>query len=178
MAQLPYTNMSRMGSGVPNGIAITVQVEGAQKVIGYLTSVEQLGNLKQFINEEIDKIYDKIKDTAPWKTHYYEEHIYKHYDGQYDMYIETTAPYSKYLIYGGPTLYKTALIANARGIHWPYSRVVGTEGIIHDIRRIIYEWRAEFDAGLENVDFSQPREYTSSGRILPLRGASGKWRSG
>lgn len=175
MASLPFTS----GSIPTGGIKVIVNVEGKEKVIGYLTTVEQLNPLKDFVEGTMDSLYQDIKDSAPYDSHYYEEHIKKHFDRRTSSgYIETTAEYSRYIIYGGPTLFHTALVANARGIHWPYSRVVGNLGIIHDLRQIIYKWKSEFDSNLDYVDFSQGRQYTSSGKILPLRGSSGKWRSG
>lgn len=159
------------------GATVTVRVEGVDDVLNYISSVEQMNQLNEAIGSGLDSLYDRIKDTAPYKTHYYEDHIRKQTLGN-EGYISTEAEYSNYIIYGGPTLYHTAVDCNARGIHWPYSRVVGNLGIIHDIRRIVYEWEAEFDSRLDSINFTEPREYTSTGRLLPRRNALGRFTKG
>lgn len=160
-----FIGMTR-GDYQNKGMGITIHVDGTKELGNYLERIEGAGNLNDYLEDSLTTLYNTIYSSAPYDTHEYEASIdYSYNSGamEGEISIGDGVDHARFLIYGVTNHAPVVQHGNSRGIFWQYTRIDDGYGILHDVRRVVYAWMRQFKIGLDDVNFTRPRD--SSGRF-------------
>lgn len=161
------------------GIRFTVT--GVQEAKVYFTAVSGAQDLGEYIEDKLEELRQKLTEdnVVPVDTGEYKESIdVVYHKGTYGGEVglgeglrnRSGESYAKYLIYGASTLWNAADHGRVSDDKkWDTAYTVGDLGILHDVRKIVYDWENDFFKGLETIRFAQPRvSGRFSNRPFPL----------